>query len=922
MKIIKKIATGFAFIIFFILITALTFAVSWWFQFWDGYPRGADSISHIFRANQILTFWPNFNWFHAWSGGSPHFFWYPVLTYLIVAGVKVVSGLSLEFILSFFGVFTVALSAFAVFLLIYAITKAYFLSFATSIIYIITPGSWASDFSMGTYSRGASVAFLGFSLVGCYLWLKSLDDGKNSKRLYFLTIILLFISFLSHYNGGPQAFIFVFTMILFSVKGFANKIKRILELFIPATLMTSIFTFPLILLKSPSTSFAAGHKVFNFSDMFLSLDALLYIVTKANIRGTAGELFRLSPLLIPFLVLILVCILLFRRVEIKNNDLIFRIFWAMMALSVLLLIYGTVYFPFLKHYGSGIFDPRMIVLFLPSLLAPMVGIALYILLRKRILLELAGVVVLALAILWFFIQFPYSGVPKVQEADKITQLPLPFLPGKYDFNFRFGTGNYSNIASPFNYHYPYVPQTRDYFAIGVVVPDYYTYLVLAGWRWDDNFEETNFLFDWWGVKEFAVMNSEEGVEIDPVAKFKKNPEKYELIGDNGAFSVFSFKDESPITSSTDAEAMLVLGSKTSKAYNIIFRILAQSNINSEYIIPVEGKEYIDDYALEELELFPAIFIFDYKYHDFEKSAKLLNEYVKNGGGLVIESSKEQEISLSKSSNLADPWPIDKVEKIDFGKNWFLSKTNNYQDILKNINLEKFSPAVFDNGPWGISYGSNTKDWAKIILEDNNKGVIVAGEYGKGRIVWSGMNLPYHIATYKNSEESKLTGKMIAWVLKKEDLILQRNPAYTYSQEPKSNSLYYETENEKVEFINPEKRRIELKEPRKGILFKEAFFPNWKASLNGKRVKIYKAGSGFMYVPILNSKKGDQIIFTFGKHPIQQLGELLTLVTVLALILYVRNWWVLKPFFQKIKTRIKGIQSIISNWWGKDEEGDL
>lgn len=916
---VRRIIVTAGFLLTGLVITFLTMAVSWWYQLWDGYPRGSDVISHLFRVNQILEFCPHFKWFHSWSGGTPHFLWYPSINYLLIAGAKLVTSFSSEFLLSLLGVLSVALGAVAVFLVAYELTKTYLLSLAGAFVYIFTPAVWAVVFSMGGYNRGVSIAFFGLSIWACVWWLRTFQEAKENRLAYFLTVVFLALSIFTHFTcGGPQAFLAVFVLIIFAVQGWLRRIVTAAKVLVPAGFLTAMFTLPLVLTRTFSGSMVAGQESFRLEDMFVSWSSLFYLFTNENIRGFSGGLFRLSPLLLPLLVVFMGAVILLRRKALFKGKLLWCTFLGLSFFSFLFIIYATVYFPFLKHYGAGFFDPRMAIFFLPALLAPMVAVGIYWLAGGKVVREMAGFFLIILAVGWFFIQFPYGDLPRIQAIPSKSYLSLPAYPPKTQFNFRFGTGNYSNLAESFNYHFPYVPQTRDYFATGVVAPDYYVYLVLAGWQWEDNYLETNFLFDWWGVKQFAMMNNEANVEYNPLEKFKKESSYYNFLASNEAFSVFDYQEANTVTSATDVPALLVIGSEKTKAYNLVFRSLAQGNLNSRYVIPIYGKEHIDDYSLAELKQFPLIFLYDYKFHQSKKAGKLLKKYVEAGGSLIIEANKNIEEKREILEKL-EVWPVEEVKKTDFGKEWQLTSAGNYGGILTDVDFAKFAPAVFAQDPWGIAYASQIKDWAKPVVYDNGEPVIVAGELGKGRVIWSGMNFPYHIVTYNNEEEAKFIGKMIAWVQKKEELKPEPLVLSQEYKDPNSKSLFFETEKYKVEFVHPEKRVITLKKPAKGVIFKEFHFLNWQAFINGKKTKIYKAGPEFMYLVLPDSKPGDKVEFVFQTHFVQWLGGLISLFTFLGLLFYSLKGRTFQLFSKKLSARLVLPLKTLSSWWEKEDE---
>ena len=47
--------------------------------------------------------------------------------------------------------------------------------------------------------------------------------------------------------------------------------------------------------------------------------------------------------------------------------------------------------------------------------------------------------------------------------------------------------------------------------------------------------------------------------------------------------------------------------------------------------------YVDDYSADQLSLFPALVLVGYRYHDRNKAFGLLNDYVRAGGSLYIET---------------------------------------------------------------------------------------------------------------------------------------------------------------------------------------------------------------------------------------------------------------------------------------------
>ena len=199
-----------------------------------------------------------------------------------------------------------------------------------------------------------------------------------------------------------------------------------------------------------------------------------------------------------------------------------------------------------------------------------------------------------------------------------------------------------------------------------------------------------------------------------------------------------------------------------------------------------------------------LILYGYRYKNMKKMSELLSDYVSGGGCLFIEANDSPDY---KAKSLVDPFPIRDSYTYSVFRDWNFNISKH--PIVKGVNFTSFSPAVFAGGGWGISASIKIADWAKPILLTNGHPIVVAGEYGKGRVIWSGMNLFYHAKSYRNKEELKFIVNILKWL---NGIGGTSNPSYN------------------VEFINPQKRIITIEDKYKGILFKEHYFTQWHATL--------------------------------------------------------------------------------------------
>ncbi len=294
---------------------------------------------------------------------------------------------------------------------------------------------------------------------------------------------------------------------------------------------------------------------------------------------------------------------------------------------------------------------------------------------------------------------------------------------------------------------------------------------------------------------------------------------------------YKVRDEltSPVIYTNNAPAILVFSDLS--GYEDFLRGIAASNINSKYLIPVNAGRFIDDYNSQDLSQFEAIFLSNYDYHNKDKAFDLLAKFAKNGGKIFIDTGAESKESRSKK--LPEVFPINSSNREGYGKNWEFKVAED--SISKDIKFEDFGPLIFNDGEWKLaSSDESVRSNAKVILEHKGKPIIVRYPFGRGEIVWSGINLLYHMNQYKNQQEMKFFTNIV-----KELVPVNLTPI------GKSD----------VVWEKPEKIIVKSPQGARGILVKEEAYPSWKASLKSpksKNLPIFKTGPtypGFIYIPL-------------------------------------------------------------------------
>ena len=274
----------------------------------------------------------------------------------------------------------------------------------------------------------------------------------------------------------------------------------------------------------------------------------------------------------------------------------------------------------------------------------------------------------------------------------------------------------------------------------------------------------------------------------------------------------------PIIYPANSDPVLFIGSD--KGYENFIRTIAMSNLNSKVLIPIKGPKNISDVTKEELTTFPAVVLYEYSGSDLEKLAN----YVENGGRLYIDTGSQTFEKKSRSRLL----PVEYLEiKTAKGASWQLIET------VEGIDTSKFSELSFKGGPWRITFAKNVRSWAQPILLFDNKPIITKGQLGKGVVIWSGFNFPFHIVDYNNFEEAKLFKNLL------ENIV---------------NSNVTKTPEFIVKRPKPEFIEVEATENIKGVYFKENYHSGWQARVNETKLPVYKAELEFMYVPVQSEGK--------------------------------------------------------------------
>ncbi|MBI4100785.1 hypothetical protein HY439_03550 [Candidatus Microgenomates bacterium] len=874
-----------------LIVIGIILGVAYAMGLLTGFAKGGDTYGYLTKIRLIDAYFPHINWNPFWDSGTPFSIWsYPPLPMTATTFIFVkLLGLTAERALTVMAAFSFCLLGVGIYGFVSEVTGKRLAGLLAVVLFVSSPASW-NWWSFGNYVRVFGMGFFGLSLWVLAGYFKRFLAGKDSKAWFLATLFFTALAVSSHLLVGGITLVVVFLYVLFAVPSFDKKLSYWLKFFIFPFLTAAYWYLPLLL-----TGKAGGR--------FIGINPAYPIpVLNWFYPVNAQEDFSLSPVLsLAFLggfLLILISIL-FKRVSLSK--------FAKASLWVFgIFIFGnTVYNSagFLPFYPETFyivgFAPITAFSLLSITWAIGAGLFLGFLSKltgkvKIINFALLGIFLIGILSVFWGLEYLKKTVRDLTAYgmfQDLSQQVIKVDDGK-DFNHRFGTDS-GLVGDWFTYRYD-MPQTRDYFAQGIPHINWQNWMETAVWAWKDNWNETKFLLDWYAIKYIFV-----GEPHFNFSKFLSQPDDFSVY-QTKTFSVpaitlmqFKYNHSAEIMTATNAPTMLVISSESE--YDVFLRSLALAGFDSKKVIPIFSDQKVDSFSPTELKKFEAIFLYNYSYDDQRKMDKILGEYLQGGGKIIVDSFRGKEMETHKTPGF---FPITSTEKADVNKDWgFINQESKF---LEGVNLTKFAEATYRGNPWHVSLANRNglTFGTKIILENNQGIMMAAKEEGAGKVIWSGINFPFHIADKKNEEEIKLWQNLMSWL----GLDQEFAPIMT-----------------RYQFIHPEKRETQVLEPARGLLFKETNFMDWRAPS-----KLYFAGPGFMYV-FLNQEKFPQTIkFEYRLSLLEKTSFGIAILAWLYFALLL-----IEALFKKsiISRKISGlftkrggkVFSQATSWWDKEEE---
>jgi hypothetical protein len=287
-----------------------------------------------------------------------------------------------------------------------------------------------------------------------------------------------------------------------------------------------------------------------------------------------------------------------------------------------------------------------------------------------------------------------------------------------------------------------------------------------------------------------------------------------------------------------------------------------------------SSSYVDDYSADELARFPALMLVGYRYHDRAKAWSLLDGYVRRGGSLFVETGWQY---VDPDWDLGSPAPsLLPVNELRWG-----ALDPKATVLVDSVPAADWGSMAYASGGWGASSAAqgSVRAGAENLVSVGGRVVAARWQVGRGRVVWSGMNLVAHDAGAASAVEDQFVADQFHWLL---------------GDRPSQAGL-------SVAWPSDDVARIALN-PSPGptwVMLKESFAPGWSAELSWPGSQGIAAGT--QNVPLIDGEldfivarfdsvpPGAMLTFTYGPTAGVYAAWTLSAASLLALLI-----WVVRP----------------------------
>lgn len=460
------------------------------------------------------------------------------------------------------------------------------------------------------------------------------------------------------------------------------------------------------------------------------------------------------------------------------------------------------------------------------------------------------------------------------------------------------------MTEPF---YSNTPEMEIYFNQASLMPVMWNYQMTAMHSNESIWNQTQISYEL--AKYFGLGYTFVGEPNKSFARYDKNQweiAKQLKVGETKKdnLDILSPKGGSPLLEASTKPVVLVIGSRKDQAYFRVFHVGNMGALSYDKAILVDGGEHVENFSQDELGMFDMIIMDGYNYANRSDAWSKLTRYVQNGGNLYIDTGWQYTSADWQNSQTPDFFPVKSTQ----WENQSQDMTVDSREVAGNVHDSGFSPLSASGAPWGVSSADkeDVRNWANSVVSSDGKVLVAAGNFGQGKVVWTGVDILGHLGAHQdNPEEVLMVKNLFNYLLAGKD----GESVPTDWKRPYPDSVTF-TFNDSA--------------TAKTIVYlKEAYHPDFSGvfvSKDGSRaLPVYKAGPGMVLFVLPHVAKGDQIIFSHHDPISVWLARLISFLTLLALFVYLFKPDLLRVRHEKFSRKILHAGSTLKKSFVAEEE---
>jgi hypothetical protein len=799
----------------------------------SGFPKGYDTYAHISKVSLILTQFPHVLWNWNWYTGAQNFVggfppgydgYHGIVALLVWA-----AGISITGAMLWVAALNTVMIVVGLYGFVRTVTGSRGGALIAAALVLGGPTQWDQLIRGGLYPR-----LWGWGCAAFALWAAAGYARKRTRLLFVLTV-----GFLALASFDSIAELFAAPLVAGTVAAMtyqeAGLIRRLTGLAAATFGLVAVFYLPELIARNQVGS----------QSTFTYWSPLPW---GALVGHVPGGLAYFSPVLLPIVALAAI-VAYVGRARLRTPPLLVGGMLACAGLALVVYCVIGHLDPGFKHYIAGV-DTSTVLCYPEWFLAAAAGIV----------LSASGTLRRPVPA-WHYAPLVAASIGAAAGLAMLVPV-LPSMTAAFDGPGQVGTETVSRMI-------PNQPQERVVTNIVDTVEPLDVDSTLTQYAGAPAESELNPNWQYWAQKatsdpgwnprerQFILDWYAEGWALttpgDPETRvFASDPSQFKVIPQPTALHLFQVAGAHPIITASTAPTVLVIGDLAH--YNLVLRALAEDDVGTRELIPIWGGVYADGVSEFALSHADAVMLYGAKSHDSGRAASILGNYVRSGGRLFIDSGDDP-LSDMVAAGPSSPAPLSTAYYATIAGSWQF-RLNGGQGILPN-ELKTFSPPSYaGTQTWQVAVAFQLAPWARPILSSHGDVVLVGGQFGAGQVIWSGLNLPYHIASFQNAGESALLARSLGAVTVRAGRL-------------------------DVTGFNPD--HVSASVTGRGVLVSEYLAAGWTATVNGVASPIEEAGPGMMYIPL--PAHPSVVELNYGLTPADLVGVAMSALTLLFLLAY-------------------------------------